>query len=96
MLRFAVAVGFEVGWEILENTPAIIDRYRQAALTQGYVGDSIINSIGDTFAAACGFALASVLPAWSSVVLVIAMELFVGYMIHDNLTLNIIHLIHPN
>lgn len=95
-LRFAIAVASEVGWEVIENTPAIIDRYRQTALAQGYVGDSVVNSIGDTLAAACGFALASTLPAWSSVVLVIAMELFVRYMIHDNLILNIIRLIHPS
>jgi hypothetical protein len=95
MLRFLVAVAFEVTWEILENTPIIIDRYRQTALAQGYVGDSIINSISDTLAAACGFATAKALPVWSSVVLVIVTELFLGYMIHDNLTLNIIHLIRP-
>ena len=95
-LRFALAVGLEAGWEVVENTPFIIDRYRQLALAQGYVGDSIINSVGDTLAAAFGFTLARVLPSLSSVTLVIAMELFVGYMIHDNFTLNIIQLIHPS
>ena len=81
---------------MVENSPFIIARYRQSALAQGYVGDSIINSISDTLAAVFGFTLARALPAWSSVVLVIATELFVGYMIHDNLTLNIIQLIYPN
>jgi hypothetical protein len=95
LLRFAVAVTFEVAWEILENTPAIIDRYRQTALAQGYVGDSVINSITDMLAVVCGFAIAKALPVWSSVVLVIAIELLLGYLIHDNLTLNIIHLIRP-
>jgi len=95
-LRLALAIGLEAGWEILENTPFVIDRYRQLALAQGYIGDSVINSVGDTFAAAFGFVLARMLPVWSSVALVIAMELFVGFMIHDNLTLNIIQLIHPN
>jgi len=95
-LRLALAIGLEAGWEMIENTPFVIDRYRQLALAQGYVGDSVINSVGDTLAAAFGFTLARLLPLWSSVALVVAMELFVGYMIHDNLTLNIIQLIHPN
>ncbi len=95
LLRLALAVGIEVGWEILENTPFIIDRYRQQALAQGYVGDSIINSLSDTCCAIFGFFLARSLPVWSSVALVVALELFVGVMIHDNLTLNIIQLIHP-
>ena len=95
LLRLAVAVGLEVGWEILENTPFIIDRYRQQALAQGYVGDSIINSLSDTACAIFGFFLARFLPVWGSVGLVVALEVFVGVMIHDNLTLNIIQLIHP-
>lgn len=94
-LRFVLAVGLEVGWEIVENSPFIIDRYRQSALAQGYIGDSVVNSVVDTLAGAFGFVLARILPAWSTVVVMIAMELFVGFMIHDNLTLNIIQLIHP-
>jgi len=94
-LRFAIAIGLEVGWEIIENTPLIMDRYRESALAQGYFGDSIINSVFDTLAAALGFGLARRLPVWLTVVFAIAMEFFVGYMIRDNLTLNIIQLIHP-
>lgn len=94
-LRFVAAIGLEVGWEIVENTPLIMDRYRESALAQGYFGDSIINSVFDTLAAALGFMLARKLPVWLIIVLAIAMEVFVGYMIRDNLTLNIIQLIHP-
>lgn len=93
--RFALALGLEGVWEILENTPWIIDRYRQTAIAQGYFGDSIVNSVSDSLAAALGFGVARLLPAWSTILLVIAMELSVGYMIRDNLTLNIIQLIHP-
>lgn len=93
--RLALAVGLEVGWEILENTPFIIERYRQQALAQGYVGDSILNSLSDTVCAIVGFFLARLLPVRASVALVVALEVFVGVMIHDNLTLNIIQLIHP-
>jgi hypothetical protein len=95
MLRLALAVGIEVGWEIFENTPFIVDRYRQQALAQGYVGDSILNSLSDTLAAIFGFFLARILPVWGSVALVVALEVFVGVMIRDNLTLNIIQLIYP-
>jgi hypothetical protein len=95
-LRFALAIGLEASWEVFENTPFIVDRYRRLALAQGYFGDSIINSVGDTLATAVGFLLARLLPVWSSITLVTALELFVGYMIHDNLMLNIIQLAHPN
>jgi hypothetical protein len=95
-LRFAIAVGIEVGWEILENTPLIMDRYRESALAQGYFGDSIINSVSDVLSMSFGFFLARKQPVWLTIALALAMELFVGYMIRDNLTLNIIQLIHPN
>jgi hypothetical protein len=95
-LRFVLALTLESGWEILENTPMVIERYRQAALAQGYVGDSVINSLSDSLCAALGFFLARRLPIWSVVALALAMELFVGYMIRDNLTLNIIQLLHPS
>ena len=76
--RLAVAVGIEIGWEILENTPLIIDRYRQSALAQGYVGDSILNSVCDTGAAMLGFVLAWKLPVRVMVALVIAAGVFTG------------------
>ncbi len=94
--RLALAIGLEAGWEIIENTPFVIDRYRQSALALGYFGDSVINSVTDTLAAAVGFALARKLPAWGTVALAIGMELFLAFMIRDNLTLNIIQLIHPS
>ncbi|MDP2620908.1 MAG: DUF2585 domain-containing protein [Hyphomicrobiales bacterium] len=95
-LRFAIALGLEAGWEVIENTPFIIDRYRETALAQGYVGDSVINSVFDTMAAGLGFALARLLPYWAPIGLAIAMEIFVGFMIRDNLTLNIIQLVWPS
>jgi hypothetical protein len=94
--RLAIAIGLEAGWEVIENTPFIIDRYRQSALARGYVGDSVINSVADTLAAVVGFVLARVLPVWLSVSLVLGMELFAAYMIRDNLSLNIIQLIYPS
>ena len=94
-MRLALAVGLEAGWEILENTPIVMERYRQSALARGYFGDSVVNSASDTVAMIVGFILARVLPVWASVGLVAAIELFLGFMIRDNFTLNVIQLIYP-
>ncbi len=93
--RFALAVLLEAAWEVFENTPFVIDRYRAATISLDYYGDSVINSMSDICAMMLGFWLARRMPVWASVVLVVAMELAVGAIIHDNLTLNIIMLIHP-
>lgn len=92
--RFAIAVGMEGAWEIAENTPWVIEAYRQQALAKGYVGDSIINSLLDTVSMSVGFLLARKLPWRVILVLAIALELIVAYFIHDNLTLNIVGFIH--
>ena len=96
IVRLALALGLEVTWEIIENTPLIMERYRQSALARGYFGDSVVNSLFDTLATAVGFILARVLPIWSSVAVVIGIEIFLGVMIRDNFTLNVIQLIYPN
>lgn len=93
--RLALAIGLEAGWELVENSPAIIERYREQALAQGYSGDSIINSLSDTLACIIGFGLARRLPVAASITLAILLELLTLGMIRDNLTLNIIQLIHP-
>jgi hypothetical protein len=94
-LRLALAMGLEVSWEVAENTPLVIDRYRQSALAQGYVGDSVVNSLSDTCFAVLGFMLASVLPVRLSVAIVLINEAALAYLIHDNLLLNIVQLAHP-
>ncbi len=93
--RLLIAIGVEVSWEVLENTPMLIEHYRQQALAQGYVGDSILNSASDTLMMIGGFLLARKLPVWAILAFAIGMEVFVGYFIHDNLTLNVINLIYP-
>jgi len=93
--RFVAAVLVEAAWEVLENTPMVIDRYRTATIALDYYGDSVVNSVADILAMMSGFWLASAAPVALSLGLTIASELFVGYMIRDNLTLNIIMLLSP-
>ena len=93
--RLLLALGFEIGWELFENTEFVIRHYREQALAQGYNGDSIVNSVSDVVMMVLGFVAAWRLPTWLAIVVLLALELFVGYMIRDNLTLNVINFIHP-
>lgn len=94
-VRLVAAVTIESAWEVFENTDLVINRYREATIALDYYGDSVLNSMSDIAAMVLGFALASRLPVAGVVAAAMAMELFVGWSIRDNLTLNIIMLIHP-
>jgi hypothetical protein len=94
-VRALIALAVEVGWEIVENTPWIIGRYREVTVSLDYFGDSVINSTFDSLAMLLGFFLAWRLPVWASVATIVALELVVGYFVRDNLTLNVIMLLWP-
>ncbi|WP_324809383.1 DUF2585 family protein [Sphingomonas sp. LY29] len=94
--RFVVALLVEAAWEIAENTPMVIDRYREATIALGYSGDSIVNSLSDIVMMAIGFLAARKLPLWASVLIVVLLELVPLFMIRDNLVLNVWMLLAPN
>lgn len=93
--RLTLALVLEIAWELLENSPLVIERYRTATMAVGYQGDSILNSAMDSVFMALGFLAASRLPAWLTALLAIALELLAAWTIRDNLTLNVLMLVWP-
>jgi hypothetical protein len=94
--RFTAALILEAAWEIVENTPMVIDRYREATIALGYTGDSIINSASDIAMMAIGFLAARRLPIWVSIAAVVVLEIVPLIAIRDNLTLNVWMLLAPS
>ena len=94
--RFTAALVIEASWEVLENSPMIIDRYRATTAALGYTGDSVLNSMSDILMMAIGFLAARKLPVRASIVLSIVLELVPLFAIRDNLALNILALVAPN
>lgn len=90
-----LAVAVEGGWELLENSPLIIERYRAVTISYGYSGDSIVNSISDVGWMAVGFLAAARIPVGASVALALVFEALTLFAIRDNLTLNVLMLVHP-
>jgi hypothetical protein len=93
--RFLLAVLLEASWELLENSPLIINRYREATIALGYAGDSVMNSLSDIAMMSLGFLFAFRARPWMSVIALVAMEAGCALWVRDNLTLNVIMLVHP-
>jgi hypothetical protein len=93
--RYLVAVLIEAGWELLENSPFIIERYRDATFAFGYNGDSVLNSLSDLGWMSLGFLIARRAPIWASIALAVGFELLTLWTIRDNLTLNVLMLVAP-
>jgi hypothetical protein len=94
-LRLVLAVAVEASWEVIENTDFVINHYREMTISLDYYGDSVINSVSDILFMVLGFFLASLMPVWLTVLIAVALELFIGAMIRDNLTLNILMFVWP-
>ena len=94
-IALAAAIVVEGAWEIAENTPMVINRYREATMAFGYAGDSAINSVADTAWMVVGWVGARAMKWWQTVVLAIAFELFTLWAIRDNLALNVLMLVSP-
>ncbi|OGE76260.1 MAG: hypothetical protein A3C85_00270 [Candidatus Doudnabacteria bacterium RIFCSPHIGHO2_02_FULL_48_21] len=93
--RLILAVALESGWEILENTEFILNRYRAATISYDYWGDSVLNSVGDIFAMMIGFWMSAKLPWWGSLIAFIALDSLLLFFIRDSLIVNVIMLIRP-
>jgi len=93
--RLSISTAVECGWEILENTDAMIKRYRDTTVSADYIGDSVVNSTSDIVAMWAGFALARFVPVWVSVAVVLGLEVLTALVIRDGLALNVLMLLWP-
>ena len=94
--RWWAGFAIEVAWEVVENTDALIERYRGTTVSLDYFGDSIVNSIGDVLAYVAGYWLAGVLPVWASIAAFVAADAALVLWIRDSLVLNVVMLLFPN
>ena len=93
--RLSLAICGEALWEVCENSAFVIQRYREATVSLGYTGDTVINSMVDILACGIGFAVARYLGFRRSLMVFVVTEVILLIWIRDNLTLNILMLIYP-
>jgi Protein of unknown function (DUF2585) len=94
-IRALIVLAMEAGWEVLENSNMVINRYRAETISLHYYGDSVVNSMSDIMFCMMGFTLAYLLPTRMAIILVIALEVLLALWIRDGFFLNVIMLIHP-
>ena len=89
-----LSVATECCWEVLENSPFAINRYRRTSAAN-YQGDVIMNSVSDVLVMIGGVIAASILCTWATLATILIFELVALFFIRDNLCLNVIMLIYP-
>lgn len=93
--RFLIATVLECAWEIVENSDAIIERYRAVTISLDYYGDSVVNSAADVVVMMAGFWLARAIPLWASLAIAVGFEVLTAMVIRDGLALNVLMLLWP-
>jgi hypothetical protein len=93
--RFLLATVGEAAWEVFENTPFVIERYRAETISLDYYGDSVVNALGDLIASGVGFVFAARAPIWATLAAFVLLEGTLAWVIRDNLTLNVLMLVWP-
>jgi len=93
--RLVVSTAIEAFWEVLENSPIIIDRYRAVTASLDYYGDSILNSVSDIGCCVFGFWIATRLSGRMSIALFVVIEIVMVWWIRDSLLLNVLMLTWP-
>lgn len=69
---FIISLILEIAFEIFENTPYVINKYRKKKEYKNYSGDSIINIIGDTLSMIFGYYFAQKSFKYSFVFLILS------------------------
>jgi hypothetical protein len=93
--RLVISVLVECGWELLENSSFVIERYRNTTAAVGYIGDSVFNSLADVVSCGFGFWLAGRIGLWKSLIFFVVVELVMLFAIRDNLSLNVLMMLYP-
>ncbi len=93
--RAWIAFLLEAAWEVIENTDAVIARYRAATISLDYYGDSVANSLADIVAFGVGYWAAAAVPVWVSIAGFVLVDGVLALWIRDGLVLNILMLLYP-